>query len=71
MIPGFDKVKTNALQAGALGVTISGAGPSVIAFTSKFADHKKICKAMEKGFASADTKCVTVICRPSKGAFVL
>jgi homoserine kinase len=71
LIPGFDGVKTNALKAGASGVTISGAGPSVISFTSKFADHKKICKAMEKGFASADTKCTMVICRPSKGAFIL
>lgn len=71
LIPGFDMVKTNALKAGALGVTISGAGPSVISFTSKLADHKKICKAMKKGFASADTECTTVICRPSKGAFVL
>jgi homoserine kinase len=71
LIPGFDKVKTNALGAGALGVTISGAGPSIISFTSKSADHNKICKAMEKGFASADTKCITIICRPSKGAFVL
>jgi len=71
LIPGFDKVKTNALKAGALGVTISGAGPSVISFTSKSADHKKICKAMEKGFASADTKCITVICKPSKGAFIV
>ena len=71
LIPGFDRVKTNALRAGALGVTISGAGPSVIAFSSKSADNIKICKAMEKGFASADTKCVTVICKPSKGAFVV
>jgi homoserine kinase len=71
LIPGFDKVKINALRAGALGVTISGAGPSIISFTSKSADHNKICKAMEKGFASADTECTTVICRPSKGAFVL
>ncbi|HEX5456951.1 MAG TPA: homoserine kinase [Candidatus Nitrosotalea sp.] len=71
LIPGFDKVKSGALKAGALGVTISGAGPSVISFTSKSADHKKICKAMEEGFATADTKCTTIICRPSKGAFVL
>ncbi len=71
LIPGFDRVKTNALRAGALGVTISGAGPSVISFTSRSADHNKICKAMEKGFASADTKCTTIICKPSKGAFVL
>jgi len=71
LIPGFDKVKTNALRAGALGVTISGAGPSVISFTSKSADHNRICKAMKKGFASANIKCTTIICRPSKGAFVL
>lgn len=71
LIPGFDSVKKNALDAGALGVTISGAGPSVISFTSKSADHKKICKAMEKGFASANTECVTIICKPSKGAFIL
>jgi homoserine kinase len=71
LIPGFDQVKTNALHAGALGVTISGAGPSIISFTSKYADHNKICKAMEKGFATSDTRCTTVICKPSKGAFVL
>ncbi|MHA7733523.1 homoserine kinase [Nitrosopumilus sp. S6] len=68
MIPGFAKVKQNALKAGALGVTISGAGPSVIAFSKSSADLKKISLAMSKGFASANTKCQTVICKPSKGA---
>lgn len=68
LIPGFNQVKENALYAGALGVTISGAGPSIIAFTSRSSNPKKICSAMEKGFMSAKTKCNTVICRPSKGA---
>jgi homoserine kinase len=68
MIPGFIKVKENALKAGALGVTISGAGPSVIAFSKSSANLKKISMAMSKGFASANTKCQTVICKPSKGA---
>ncbi|EIJ66816.1 homoserine kinase [Candidatus Nitrosopumilus salaria BD31] len=68
MIPGFLKVKENALKAGALGVTISGAGPSVIAFSKSSANLKKISIAMSKGFASANTKCQTVICKPSKGA---
>lgn len=68
LIPGFNQVKENALHAGALGVTISGAGPSIIAFTSRSSNPKKICNAMEKGFMSAKTKCNTVICRPSKGA---
>ena len=68
MIPGFTKVKENAIKAGALGVTISGAGPSVIAFSKSSADFKKISIAMSKGFASANTKCQTIICKPSKGA---
>ena len=68
MIPGFMKVKENAIRAGALGVTISGAGPSVIAFSKSSDDLKKISLAMSKGFAEADTKCQTVICKPSKGA---
>ena len=68
MIPGFAKVKENAIKAGALGVTISGAGPSVIAFSKSSANLKKISLAMSRGFAIANTKCETVICKPSKGA---
>lgn len=68
LIPGFNQVKENALRAGALGVTISGAGPSIIAFTPRSSNPKKICNSMERGFMSAKTKSDTVICRPSKGA---
>ena len=68
MIPGFIKVKENAIKAGALGVTISGAGPSVIAFSKSSANLKKISLAISKGFASANTECQTIICKPSKGA---
>jgi homoserine kinase len=68
MIPGFSKVKENALKAGALGVTISGAGPSVIAFSKSSADLKKISMAMLRGFKSAKIDCQTIICKPSIGA---
>ncbi|MCA9827307.1 MAG: homoserine kinase [Nitrosopumilus sp.] len=68
MIPGFLRVKENALKAGALGVTISGAGPSVIAFSKSSANLEKISSAMSKGFASVGIECQTVICKPSKGA---
>ena len=68
MIPGFAKVKENAIKAGALGVTISGAGPSVIAFSKSSADLKKISLSMAKGFTSVNTKSQTVICKSSKGA---
>ena len=68
MIPGYEKVKQNALKAGAFGVTISGAGPSVIAFSKSSFDLKKICSAMSKGFKSKNIDCQTIICKPSKGA---
>ena len=71
LIPGFMQVKENAIKAGAFGVTISGAGPSVIAFTSKSSNPKKICNAMSIGFASVKTKCHTVVCKPSKGATII
>ena len=67
LIPGFSKVKNNALDAGALGVTISGAGPSVIAFCKKSQNLKKIGKSMEKGFSSVKVDCDIIICKPSAG----
>ncbi|MDH3677016.1 MAG: homoserine kinase [Nitrosopumilus sp.] len=70
MIPGFLKVKENALKAGALGVAISGAGPSIIAFSKSSDNLKKISKAMTKGFESAKTECQIVICKPSVGASI-
>jgi len=68
LIPGFSAVKKKAIRAGALGVTISGAGPSVIAFATKKSDLDKIARAMKSGFASAKTDCQVVICKPSRGA---
>ena len=70
MIPGFDNVKKNALRAGAFGVTISGAGPSVIAFVSKKQNVKKIGDAMRRGFKTAKKNSVIVICKPSKGPII-
>jgi len=67
LIPGFSKVKNNALNAGALGVTISGAGPSVIAFCKKSQNLKKIGKSMEKGFDSVKVDSHIIICKPSTG----
>jgi len=67
LIPGFSKVKSNALNAGALGVTISGAGPSVIAFCKKSQNLQKICNSMDKGFSSVKVDCSVIICKPSTG----
>ena len=70
MIPGFDKVKKNAMKVGANGCTISGAGPSVIAFTEGD-NFTEIGEAMKKGFKSAKVDCEIVICKPSKGPKII
>ena len=70
MIPGFDKVKKNALAAGAYGVTISGAGPSVIAFTDKKHNSKKISNVMKRGFKSSKIESTVFVCKPSKGPVI-
>jgi homoserine kinase len=67
LIPGFSAVKNNALSAGALGVTISGAGPSVIAFATKKSKLEKIANAMKSGFAYAKTDSTVIICKPADG----
>lgn len=71
LIPGYEQVKKNALDAGALAVAISGAGPSMIAFAKAGKDEGKICKAMEDGFKSANTDSKAIACKPSEGAKVI
>lgn len=68
LIPGFSHVKTKAIGAGALGVTISGAGPSVIAFATKKSNLDEISSAMKAGFSLAKISSTVVICKPAGGA---
>jgi len=48
LIPGSQKAMQDAYQAGAEAVTISGAGPSLIAFTDQ--DPEPIARAMSAAF---------------------
>jgi homoserine kinase len=68
LIPGYDSVKPNAISAGALAVTISGAGPSMIAFLKTRKSARKVARAMARGFLEAGIKSKTFACRPSSGA---
>jgi homoserine kinase len=52
LIPGFDAVRKGALDAGALGCTISGAGPSMFAW-SLDSDAPKVRNAMVAAFKAA------------------
>jgi len=71
LIPGYMKVKENALNAGACGVTISGAGPAVIAIINKRkADATKVAEAMKQGFKTAGYESTAIATKPGRGAHV-
>ena len=72
LVPGYNIVRKNALDAGALGVTISGAGPSMIAIVNKKnVDTVKVAAAMREGFLSAGYDAKAFATRPGKGAYVV
>lgn len=71
LVPGYDAVKRNALNAGALAVTISGAGPSMVSFLKNDKYGKDVADSMREGFREANLQCKTFACRTSKGARVL
>ncbi|HET6656040.1 MAG TPA: homoserine kinase [Gammaproteobacteria bacterium] len=53
LIPGFDAVRNAALEAGALGAGISGAGPSVFAWFTDRADAECAAPKMQAAFGHA------------------
>ncbi len=68
LIPGYEKVRDNALRAGACGVAISGAGPAMISIVSrKKADAGKVASAMKEGFEYVGLKATAFVTKPGKG----
>ncbi|TFH41580.1 MAG: homoserine kinase [Lysobacterales bacterium] len=53
LIPGFAEVKRSATEEGALGCSLSGAGPSVFAWCEE-SHSQAICSAMVRAFARHD-----------------
>jgi homoserine kinase len=54
LIPMFDELKQTALNAGALGCSISGSGPSVFALSADLATAGEVTEAMRKVYAGKD-----------------
>ncbi len=54
LIPGFTEVKNAALDSGALGASISGAGPSVFAWCQDATTAASVKMAMRQAFAEHD-----------------
>ena len=69
LIPGFDGVAESALKAGALGVALSGAGPSIAAFCTTAA--QEITDRMRPAFAQNQISCeARILSIDSTGATV-
>lgn len=57
LLPGFVRAKTAAREAGALGCSISGSGPTAFAFASGDASAARIAQAMCAAYADAGVSC--------------
>jgi len=62
LVPGFREAQQAALDAGALGASLSGAGPAVFAVAEE-ADAPAVATALESGFNSAGVRSIVRICR--------
>jgi homoserine kinase len=71
LIPGYDAVKRNALRSGALAVTISGAGPSMISFLKTEKNAMRVAESMAAGYKEAKIESRAYVCKPSDGAKVV
>jgi homoserine kinase len=65
LIPGLAQVFRAAREAGALGVTLSGAGPTVVAFAT--AGAAGVGQAMQKAFSASGVECEVRILVPDLG----
>jgi homoserine kinase len=71
LIPRYEKLKLNAIHSGALAVTISGAGPSMIAFTNSAKKAHNIANSMEQVFADSKIQSNAYVCHAGVGAKVI
>jgi homoserine kinase len=72
MIPGYDRVRSRAMGAGAEGVCISGAGPSMLAIVDKRRSQpKEVLDAMLAAFGHEGLESSGYVTRIGKGAKVV
>ncbi|NLO89855.1 MAG: homoserine kinase [Clostridia bacterium] len=72
LVPGMENVFEAALEAGALGVFLSGAGPTVIALTQDKSSIGKIKEAMKITFLNHDMDCSLLELEPdAQGAVIM
>lgn len=71
LIPGFERIKETAVQAGALGAGISGSGPTIFALSVSAATARKVGEAIREEFESFHVESEVHVSRiNTKGATV-
>jgi len=71
-IPGYASVRKAALEAGAEGVAISGAGPSMIAVVDNVkVQARSVAEAMKNALKSIGVESRAVTSRPAQGAVII
>jgi homoserine kinase len=72
LIPGYQDVKRMGLEAGATGVCISGAGPSLVALVDRN-NHAPglVAQAMVKAFAMNNVRSTSFVAQPAHGATIV
>jgi homoserine kinase len=71
LIPLYDKVKDHALRNGALAVTISGAGPSILIVTDKRDIAVRISNLMQDLYTANGMQCIAKVCKPAEGCKII
>ncbi|MEM2341084.1 MAG: homoserine kinase [Candidatus Bathyarchaeia archaeon] len=72
LIPGLSHVKERAIKSGAAGVTISGAGPSIIALVdSRRMSAEKVALAMKSAFEEVGIRSCPICAKPGAGARII
>jgi homoserine kinase len=72
LIPGYHKVREMALEAGACGVAISGAGPAMMAIVNSRKNcASRVAEAMKKGFESVGVSASAFCTKPGRGVSLL
>ena len=61
LIPGFGDAKRAALAAGALGASISGAGPTVFAIADGPERAAQVAAAMREAYGRHGLECTTIV----------
>jgi homoserine kinase len=64
LLPGFSRAKQAALAAGALGVSISGAGPTSFALCASASEAAGVAEAMVEAYRASGIECSARVTRP-------